>query len=79
MSNSEIQLMSSLLLDGMILERLRQNKKAASGRSSNALYFTVPEECNSDVAENSLTIEIYRVMREQLRKRPILCKKDSFE
>jgi len=57
--------MSSSLLDGMVLERLRQNKKTASGSSSNALYSIVPEECNSDVAENSLTIDIYRVMREQ--------------
>ena len=64
-SNSEIQVMSSSLLDGMVLERLRQNKKTASGSSSNALYSIVPEECNSDVAENSLTIDIYRVMREQ--------------
>jgi hypothetical protein len=65
MSNSEIQVMSSFLLDGMVLERLRRNKKAASGNSSNALYITVPEECNSDATENSLTTEIYRVMREQ--------------
>jgi hypothetical protein len=46
----------------MVLERLGQNKKAASGRG---FYITVPEEYNSDVAANSLTIEIYRVMREQ--------------
>jgi hypothetical protein len=42
-----------------------RTKKAATGNSSNVLYITVSEECNSDVAENSLAIEIYRVMREQ--------------
>jgi hypothetical protein len=65
MSNSEIQVIPPLLLDGMILERLRWNKKVATGSSSNALYITVPEECNSGVPKKSLTIEIYRVMREQ--------------
>jgi hypothetical protein len=40
-------------------------KKKASGSKSNALYITVPEGWNSDVSENSLNTEIYRVMREQ--------------
>jgi hypothetical protein len=66
--------MSYFLLDGTALEQLRQNmaleqlcqnKKAAAGSNSNALYVTVPEECNSYVAEISSTTEIYRVMREQ--------------
>ena len=57
--------MSSFLLDGMVFELLRWKKKAASGSTSNALCITVPEECNSDMAGNSLTIEIYGVMREQ--------------
>jgi hypothetical protein len=65
MSNSEIQVMSPLLLDGMILARLGWNKKVASGSSSNALHITVLEESNSDVAEKLLKMEIYRVLREQ--------------